>query len=283
MDKIVYTDSQVKKASWPLPDNEQITSKMPTKTLDFKGNRYYTQRKLKKGETADFIMSVTTWLNCASKGIGFDKWLGNSSNYAAAMKYANDRALIGTMTHALVMYMTWGKKVDTSIGFYDNDSGKIVPVPNEVKRRLGGYIDFFDEHSPVPIATELSLFDPGFAYAGTMDQLMMIDGKLWQIDIKTGAEYPKSQRLQLTAYKILYDALYADITGPIDTLACLFLKTNGKYKLVKHKFEPDAWDSLLDYGHYHFSDLTGKMPKVKIEEELPTIYTLKGEDENGGK
>ena len=81
MEKVKYTDSQIKKASWPLPDNEQIRSKIPTKTIDFKGNRYYTQREIKPPETPDFIMSVTTWLNCASKGIGFDKWLGNSSNY----------------------------------------------------------------------------------------------------------------------------------------------------------------------------------------------------------
>ena len=280
MDKIKYTDSQIKKASWPLPENEQIKSKTPTRTIDFKGNRYYTQKEIKPPKTADFIMSVTTWLNCASKGIGFHKWLGNSSNYDTAMKYANDRALIGTMTHALCMYMTWGNKVDTTTGFYDRDSEKIVPIPDEVKRRLSGYIDFFDEYKPVPIATELALFDPLFPYAGTMDQLMMIDGKLWQIDIKTGAEYPKTQRLQLTAYKILYDALYGDITGNIDVLACLFLKKNGKYKVAKHKFEPEAWNSLMDFGHYHFSDLTGKLPVVKLNDELPTVYTLKEDNKD---
>ena len=281
-------DSGVKRATWPLPPNEKISSKVPTKTIEYRGNRYYTQRKLRKGEKADYLMSVTTWENAIDKGVGFNRWLGNSPSYDAAMDYANKRAWVGTATHALCMYLCWEKEVDTSIGFYDDRERKLREIPDEIKMRLSGFIDFFDNHMPVTIATEISLFnnekyDDGvlkYPYAGTADNIFMIDGKLWMVDIKTGAEYPKAQRLQLTAYKILYDSLYAEETGPIDVLACLFLKANGKYKLVKHKFVPESWDALLDFGHYHFSDLNGKFPVVRENEELPTIYTLKEKEEN---
>ena len=169
------------------------------------------------------------------------------------------------------------------------------PVPNESKKRLAAFIDFVDDHKPVPIATEISLYsnekDPNsdryvYPYAGTADQVMMIDGKLWLIDIKTGAEYPKDQQLQLTAYKILYDELYGDITGEIDQLACLFLTKTGKYKLKKMKFVENAWNDLINMGYYCFSDMRGTMPKVKEPEELPVVYTLKenkneGEDKDG--
>jgi len=289
--KIEYTKDQVKKALWPLPPNDKITSKIPSKSLDFKGNRYYYQRNEKDPKKRDYVMSVTTWLNCLSKGIGFNRWLGNALSYESAMSYANERAFIGTMTHALCMYLIWGEQVDTRHGFYNEDDSKIKPVPDEVKLRLSGFIDFVDDYKPVPIATEISLYndlksDDGemvYPFAGTADQLMMIEGKLWMVDIKTGAEYPKDHSLQLTAYKILFDSLYSDITGPIDVLACLYLKSNGKYKIKKHKFKPNIWTHLVAMGLYYFSDMRDNMPKVVEREKLPIIYTLKEEKEDGPK
>ena len=290
MAKVTYNKDQVKKASWPLPPNDKISSKIPSKSLDFKGNRYYYQRKEKDVNKRDYIMSVTTWLNCLSKGIGFNRWLGNALSYESAMSYANERAFIGTMTHALCMYLIWGDEVDTSHGFYDVDDSIIKPVPDEVKMRLSGFIDFVDDHKPIPIATEISLYnnlkddekDMVYPYAGTADQLMMIDGKLWLVDIKTGAEYPKEHQLQLTAYKLLFDSLYGEITGSIDILACLYLKGNGKYKVRKYKFKPGIWTHLVSMGFYSFSDMRDNMPKVKEREALPTIYTLKEEENKDG-
>ena len=292
MGEIVYSDSQVKRASWRLPENDQIESKIPTKSMDFKGNRYYFNKKETAQEKRDYLMSVTTWIGALSKGVGFNMWLGNALSYKSAMEYANDRALIGNMVHAMCMWLIWGKEVDTSYGFYDADDSKIKPVPDEAKKRLIAFIDFVDEYKPTPIATELSLYNNEkdksgeflYPYAGTADQIMMMDGETWLIDIKTGKEWPKEQQLQLSAYKMLYDSLYADITGPIDKLACLYLTATGKYKLKKFKFVPEAWDDLIEIGKYHFSDMRGKMPKVVMKEELPTVYTLKKEEiEDGNK
>ena len=290
MDKIKYTDAQIKKASWPLPGNSQINSKIPTKSIDFKGNRYYYQRKETDLNKRIYFMSVTTLLNCISKGIGFNRWLGNGLSYEHCMDYAHDRAFIGNMVHAMCMYLVWGNDVDTSYGFLDDRDNKIKPVPDEAKMRLSAFIDFVDDNKPVPVATEISLYnnemdgdDFLYPYAGTADQIMMIDGKLWLVDIKTGAEFPKEQQLQLTAYKTLYDSLYADITGEIDVLACLYLKGNGNYKLRKYKYKPLIWDSLMDMAYYHFSDMRDNMPTVKEHEDLPIIYTLKEENEDGKK
>lgn len=281
MAEIKYSDDQIKKASWPLPENDQISSKIPTKSMDFKGNRYYYDKLEKEPEKRHYVMSVTTWLNCLSKGIGFNMWLGNATSYKDAMSYANERALIGNQVHAMCMWLIWGKSVDTSLGWYDADDSKIKPIPDESKLRLSAFIDFVDEYKPIPVATEISLYDPEFKWAGTADQIMMIDGETWLIDIKTGAEYPKEQQLQLTAYKLLYDHLYGDITGNIDQLACLYLTARGKFKLKKFKFVPEDWLNVIGIGEYYFSDMRGSMPKVKEKQELPTIYTLKEEEEDG--
>ena len=288
MAELKYNDDQIKKASWPLPENDQITSKIPTKSMDFKGNRYYYNKAEEDPKNRDYLMSVTTWLNVLSKGIGFNMWLGNATSFKDAMSYANERALIGNQVHAMCMWLIWGRSVDTSIGWFDADDNKIKPIPDESKLRLSAFIDFVDQYKPIPIATEISLYTNEkdkdqimFPFAGTADQIMMIDGETWLIDIKTGAEYKKEQQLQLTAYKILYDHLYGGITGTIDQVACLYLTTRGKFRLKKYKFVPEAWNDLLRIGEYYFSDMRGGMPKVMEKEKLPIIYTLKEEEEDG--
>lgn len=288
MAEVTYKKQQIKRASWPLPANDKIESKIPTKSMDFKGNRYYYNKKEKALSKRDYLMSVTTWLNCLSKGIGFNKWLGDAVSYKAAMGYANERALIGNMVHAMCMYLIWGKEVDTSHGFYDSDDGRIKPVPDEAKLRLMAFINFVDDTKPIPIATEISLYNNAkdsegnilFPYAGTADQIMIIDGETWLIDIKTGREYPKEQQLQLTAYKLLYDELYGDITGGIDKIGCLYLTTTGRFKLKPFKFVPKAWDDLIEIGKHYFSDMRGNLPVVREKTELPTIYTLKEDSLN---
>ena len=285
MDKL---DSEMLRASWPLPENDQIDSKIPTKSMDFKGNRYYYNKSEKDAKKRDYLMSVTTWIGALSKGVGFDMWLGNAKSYSDAMKYANERAMVGNMVHAMCMWLIWGKEVDTSYGFYDETTARVKAVPDEAKRRLIAFIDFVNEYKPTPIATELSLYNNAkdkdgnilFPYAGTADQIMMINGETWMIDIKTGKEWAKDQQLQLTAYKMLYDELYSDITGPIDKLACLYLTKAGKYKLKAFKFVPEAWDDLIEIGKYHFSDMRGIMPKVTEKVELPVKYSLKKQIEN---
>ena len=236
------------------------------------------------------MYSPTTILsNTLSKGLGFNMWLGNANSYKDAMDYANERAFLGTMVHAMIMHILWGEKVDTSIGFYNDEKRDIVPVPDEVKLRLQGFIDFYHEYKPSPISTEISLYCPDvdeeneliFPWAGTADQILkMPDGKVWLVDIKTGKEYQKDHELQLTAYKLLWDHLYGKEHGEIDILACLYINSKGKYKLKKYKFVPYNWYNVYENFEYMIRDGRGRMPKIQEKPELPTIYSLKGEKKN---
>ena len=167
----------------------------------------------------------------------------------------------------------------------------IIPIPDEVKLRLQAFIDFCHEHNPRSIATEISLYcddlnDAGnlkYPWAGTADNVMEIDGKIWLIDIKTGKAY-KSHELQLTSYKILWDHIYGKEHGKIDVIAGLYLTPKGKYKVVKYNFEDLVWWNVYMMFEYVLKDKRGKMPVIKTKKELPDIYSLeKGEKENGTK
>ena len=279
------TEEKILQASYPDPP-QLITSKIPVSRLDTAKGRVYYQRE-EKVENRVYIYSSTTVLsNTLTKGIGFDMWLGNATSYKDAMLYANERAFIGNQCHAMIMYLLWGEVVDTEHGFYNEDTGEIASVPDEVKLRLQGFIDFYKEYLPKPIASEISLYtddrdDDGellFPWAGTADQILeMPDGKIWLIDIKTGKEYPKDHELQLTSYKLLWDYIYGKEHGEIDVCACLYLNSKGKYKLKKYKFVPYNWYNVYENFEYMVRDGRGSMPKITEKEKLPTKYSIKGE------
>ena len=214
-----------------VQENNKVEPKYKVKRQDTGLGRVY---RWNDGESAADIYSVTTVLNVLDKGIGFHKWLGNSPSYGMAMEYGNQRAELGTMVHAFCSMLSWGMEVNTNNGWEDRNFVK-HPVPDEAKKRLLGFIDYFKDERPVMLASEIMLFNPKkmegglqYPFAGTADMVYVKpnDNKPEVVlcDIKTGKEYPKSHALQLTAYKLLWDSLYGDEQGNIDTLKCLYLK-----------------------------------------------------------
>ena len=286
------TEEQKLQASYPDPP-QLITSKIPVSRLDTAKGRVYYQRGNKVEDRVYVYSSTTVLSNTLTKGIGFDMWLGNATSYKDAMLYANERAFVGNQSHAMIMYLLWGEVVDTDHGFYNEDTGEIASVPDEVKLRLQGFIDFYKSMLPKPIATEISLYtderdEDGellFPWAGTADQILkMPDGKIYLVDIKTGKEYAKDHELQLTSYKLLWDHIYGKEHGEIDNVACLYLNSKGKFKLKEYKFVPYNWYNVYENFEYMIRDCRGSMPKIKEKEELPTKYSIKeGEKEDGSK
>ena len=279
------TEEKILQASYPDPP-QLITSKIPIARLDTPKGRTYYQRDVKEEDRTYIYSSTTILSNTLTKGIGFDMWLGNSLSHQHALDYANRRAFLGTMTHAMIMYLLWGETVDTDTGFYNEDTGEIENVPSEVKLRLQGFIDFYKTMIPKPIATEISLYtderdEDGeliFPFSGTADQILkMPDDKIWLVDIKTGKEYPKDHELQLTSYKLLWDHIHGKEHGEIDHLACLYLNSKGKYKLKEYKFVPYNWYNVYENFEYMIRDGRGSLPKIKEKPELPTKYSIKGE------
>ena len=208
-----------------VQENNKVEPKYRVKRQDTGIGRVY---RWNDGEERADIYSVTTLLNVIDKGYGFHRWLGNSPSYGLAMDYANERAEIGTMSHAFCSMLSWGMEVNTINGWDDRNFVK-HPVPDEVKKRLLGFIDFFKTERPIMLASEIMLFNPKkmegglqYPFAGTADMVYLgtKDNKpeMVMCDIKTGKEYPKLHALQLTGYKLMRDSLYGDNQGNIDSL-----------------------------------------------------------------
>jgi len=121
-EQIVYTEEQIQKASYPdLEENNLTTSKIPIKRINVNHGRVYYQRNVDE-ENRIYIYSSTTIIdNVMDKGYGFRKWLGDSLSMDHAEEYANKRAAIGTMTHAICMHLIWGETIDCRDGFLSED------------------------------------------------------------------------------------------------------------------------------------------------------------------
>ena len=253
---------------------------------DLSNGRWYYSKD-KKGKYEFYFPSVTTILSALDKGEGFARWLGNSVSYEAAMEYGGEAAKIGTITHAYVMYLLYGEKVDTAEGFQDKDNpdSDLTIIDNRVNKRLEGFEEFIKEVQPIPLAVELMLYNPVqddsqviYPWAGQIDSIYKINNKIWLVDLKTGKEY-KTHSLQLTAYKLLWDSLFPEY--PIDYMACLYIgdgwRKKPTYKLKKYKFEPDMWLSVYDMWQWLHADARGNYPTPKFRKKHKTTFEIKPE------
>jgi len=104
---------------------------------------------------------------------------------------ARDRAAeLGSSVHLLA----------DLLGAQENDS-KGFQISDSEKPYLDAYNDFLGHYGRSNIVSSEHMVWSLDGYAGTYDQLMMIDGELWLIDIKTSGKGPYPEwGLQLAAY-----------------------------------------------------------------------------------
>ena len=121
-EQVILTKEE-ENASYPdLVDKNLVTSKIPLKRMNSTHGRVYYQSNAEVEDRAYLYSSTTILDNVLTKGIGFDRWLGNATSYSDAMEYAKERAMIGNMTLALALWLIWGETIDCRHGFFIEDS-----------------------------------------------------------------------------------------------------------------------------------------------------------------
>lgn len=228
-----------------------------------------------------FRPSTTTICDAVSKGIGFNMWLGNSVSYDAAMGYANERADIGTMVHDACEQLIVGNRVDTEISWIDRKTSAMREWTDEHRKYIMSFLAFYDLTDFKTEATELSLYHPKHPTAGTIDWIVKVknkDGKWerWMIDFKTGKSYDIHQ-VQLNDYKTLWDLHFP--RKKIKRTACLYLTSSwrihatSKKSLKEYEYDPALVEMVYKlWAHFNHH------PQPSFKEDLPTIFTLNGEE-----
>ena len=93
---------------------------------------------------------------------------------------------------------------------------------------------------------EYQAYSPTYDYAGTLDRVLFIYGKLTLIDIKTSSVMPKWTGLQLAGYQIAYE----EMTGEKIFQRWGVHLTEGKYKVYPFKDKTDKASFLSALNIY---------------------------------
>lgn len=141
-------------------------------------------------------------------------------------KQDNTAANLGSHVHSVCERIAKGE-----------DTGDIqeaaVPYVNSFRQ-------FIEDYSPEFVETEATVFSRTHGYAGTADAFIIIDGKLYVVDYKTGKSVWPEVALQLAAYR------HGDFFGRSDGTEDPIPKVDGA--LVLH-IRPEGYTAIpVDAG-----------------------------------
>lgn len=131
-----------------------------------------------------------------------------------------------------------GQRVHLACQLEDEDDLDETSVEEDVAPYLEGWRRFLRESGAQVLANEKRVFEPMLQYAGTLDNVLLLDGKKWLCDKKTSIATPIAAGPQTAAY------LRALGDKTVTHRAAVRLRADGTYR-----FDPldgaDDWSAFL--------------------------------------
>jgi hypothetical protein len=135
-----------------------------------------------------------------------------------------------------------GKAVHKAIELYNQDNLDESQLDIEIPY-FNAYKKFEEEYQPIVLQSELQLMSLDWWYAGTMDMVLAIEGRIGVVDTKCTYTLDKdATQIQLAAYKQLYQCQLRGRREKIDFVAALHLQKTGKYNFVVWDNTDTAWE-----------------------------------------
>lgn len=210
-----------------------------------------------------WVPSVTTILSVWPKGHAFDRWLGESDSYEAAIAKRDAAGDRGTLVHDSIASLLKGHTVE-------------LPEDADPKcaKLIQGFINWhtdFLKYGLEVIASEIFLVGDG--YAGTCDLICVIGTDVWVIDFKTSSSIHSSHHIQTEAYARAWERGEGK---KIDRRGVLHLKTTTKKGWAicesPHSNDEDwaAFQACKTIFHYE----KGLEPIPFTSKEVPRTFSL---------
>ena len=239
----VIHDKKIKRILEYNEDAKQITI----------GDQRFYQRKDKT-----FYPSVTYVLSYFPKGKFFENWMkdvGHNSDIIA--KKAADE---GTETHNAIEDFLNGKEI-VWINEYGKTNHSLI-----VWQMILRFADFWNTVKPRLIATEQHIFSDKYQYAGTIDLVVELDGKIWLLDIKTSNSLHTSYDLQLAAYAQAWNETHNE---KVERTGILWLKASTRGEGKGDNIQGKGWQlKVVDDIEKNF----------KMFQNIQEIYKLENPD-----
>lgn len=224
----------------------QLTTKLNNKNyridfnrnrIDFLDNRFYFH------ENGNYYPSATTILDAYPKGAAFYEWLKKNGEDSDNIRDEAGRQ--GSIVHDMTERYDNGEEVKLF-----NEEGNISVKMGEWNM-FEKYVEFKTIHKPEIIFNELSLCSASLAYAGTLDRVVMLNGKKVLIDIKTSNYISPHFWLQLACYREL---LKACVEGDeVEGIGILHLNAKTRTTGSKGAIQGQGWQLITCYNEKEIS------------------------------
>lgn len=154
-----------------------------------------------------YVPSVTWIASYYPKGIGFMKWLAEHGwdESQAIKEAAGDR---GSKVDTAVKLLLDGFPIAMDGSLINPSTGEPEPITLEEYQAIMSFVDWYKETTGgkkpkkvVVVAKDVVLWNRELGFAGTADLILLIDGVLWLIDLKTSQAVWPSHEIQVSAYK----------------------------------------------------------------------------------
>lgn len=204
--------------------NLEFTKQFVIQLAPTLNEHWYAVSKLtKKGaeKKLGYYPSSTTILNAYPQAAHLNKWIGENG-WNESQRILKEAGLRGTKVHDAVERLLDGDELWNHHFSLDE------------WHRIDAFVRWFQATKPEILAVEVALFSPKHGYAGRVDCVCIIDGKVTVIDWKTsGAMYPHFP-LQFASYA---QAIEETTSLKVDQTAGLQLGTKSKagYKFEVHE------------------------------------------------
>ena len=182
--------------------------------IEFTDNRFYLT------DDGNYVPSVTTILEAFPKDASYFKWIKEVGGDADQIRDEAGRR--GSNVHELTERYDSGEEVTFL-------SSHGLPIFKMIEWSMfERYVDFTTTHKPVVDLMEVNIVSKKLGYAGTLDRVINLYGKVTLMDIKTSNNIYPSYWLQLAAYYELLKTMKVSV----DQVAILWLnsktRTTGK-------------------------------------------------------
>jgi hypothetical protein len=194
----------------------------------FSDGRFYAD------DNGVWVPSVTTVLECYPKPYQFLQWLKESGENADKIRDAAGKR--GSTVHELTERFDKGEEVNLL-----NEFGNPQYSLDEWSM-FERYVEFIERFSPDIEMIEQNIVSQKLGFAGTIDRVMVIDGKKYLVDIKTSNMIPNSYWLQLAAYEQLLMTITKHNT--LDGVAILWLNAKTRTDGKKGDMQGKGWQFI---------------------------------------
>lgn len=175
-----------------------------------------------------FVPSITTYLNAYPKGAEYFAWLKKVGEDADTIR--DDAGKRGSHVHKMIEDYNEGLEVSLI-----SETGRLEFTLTEWAM-FTRYVEFREKNRPEILGIEMQLIDLELNEAGTLDLLIVINGKRLIVDVKTSNAIYDSYWLQVAAYKRLFEKTSKQ---RVDGVGILWLnaktRTDGKAGAVQGK------------------------------------------------